>query len=293
MRTTALFRWGLTLLLLAPLALLSWLLTGGAGAIAAGTPEPLATIATVWGVLAPIVAVLLIVGGGLLNALAIRRGVRGVERVASGEWDAPAAPRGPRIIFPTGWEQSHPAAPTSRRLSRRALGGILAAALLVWALVIAWLLIVVQPLDASGGAIDLAETYAAWRPVSQSGFVVALVVWAAIALAAALALALLGRLPRPGLDRLLTPRRFAALAAILASALVVAAMPAHLTLGLSLGDDVRAAALGPVDIAASSAGSWVLLQSGVLLSAVAILIAVPPWRRSPRSGSSGEALTRG
>lgn len=292
MRATALFRWGLTCLLLAPLALLSWLITGGAGAIEPGTPEPLASIATAWGVLAPIVAVLLIVGGGLLNVLAIRRGVRGIERVASGEWDAPAPPSGPRIIFPSGWEQEHPAPPSSRRLSRRALGGILAAALLLWALVIAWLLIVVQPLDMSGGALDLAESYAAWGPVSQSGFVVAVVVWAVVAVAAVLGLLLLGRLPRPGLDTLLSPQRFVALAAILASALVVVALPAHLTLGVGLADDVNAA-LDTTTAPVSSAGSWLLLQSGVLFSAVAILVAVPSWRRAPRAGASGGLITRG
>lgn len=292
MRATALFRWGITCLLLAPLALLSWLITGGAGAIEPGTPEPLASIATTWGVLAPIVAVLLIVGGGLLNVLAIRRGVRGIERVASGEWDAPAPPSGPRLIFPAGWEQEHPAPPSSRRLSRRTLGGILAAALLLWALTIAWLLIVVQPLDMSGGALDLSQTYAVWGNVSQSGFVVAVVVWAVVALAAVLALAVVGRLPRPGLDRLLAPQRFIALAAVLASALVVVALPAHMTLGLSLIDDVDMA-LGTMTAPVSSAGSWLLLQGGVLFSAVAIIVAVPSWRRAPRSASSGGLITRG
>jgi hypothetical protein len=290
MRTTALFRWGMTCLLLAPLALLSWLLTSAIGSVE-GTPEPLATIVTASGILAPITAVLLIVAGGLLNTLAIRRGVRGVERLASGQWDAPSLPQGPRLIFPAGWEQSHPASEATHRSPRRMLGLALGAALLAWALVIAWLLTVRQPLDASGGSLDLAETYSAWRPVSQTGFVVAVVVWAALALLAVLALVLLGRLSRPGLDRLLTPVRFAALAAILASALVVAAMPAHLTLGLNLIDDVQSA-LGPRATNPSRAGSWLLLQGGVFFSALAILIAVPPWRRAPRSSSHGDLVAR-
>ena len=292
MRATALFRWGLTCLLLAPLALLSWLITGGAGAIRPGTPEPLATIATAWGIAAPVAAVLLIIAGGVLNALAIRRGVRSVERVANGQWDAPVAPSGPRIIYPAGWEQEHPAPPSSRRLSRRTLGGALAAALSLWVLVIGWLLVVVQPLDVSGGALDLGETYAAWGAVSQSGFVVAVVVWGVLAVAAVLVVVLLGWAPRPSLDTVLAPRRFVALVAILASALVAATIPAQMTIGLSLIDDVNVT-LDTTTAPVSSAGSWLLLQGGVLFSAVAIVVAVPSWRRAPRSDPSGGLLTRG
>lgn len=295
MPAAALFRWGLTCLLLAPLAFLAWLLAAGGGAaMQPSTPELVTALVTAWGVLAPIVAVLLVVAGGVLNALAIRRGVRGVERVATGDWDAPAPPRGPRIIFPAGWDESHPAPARSQRLSRRALGGILAAALLVWAGVIAWVLVAEHPLALAGGALGLGEVYAAWNPVSRSGFVVAVVVWAGLALVAALALALLGRMPRAGLDRLLAPRRFIALAAIAGSALVVAAMPAYLMLGVGLVDDLTTA-LGSRLGGGPSAGSWFVLQGGVALSALAILLTVPSWRRAPRRDPepSEGLITRG
>lgn len=293
MLATALFRWGLTCLLLAPLAFLSWLLSSGGGAaMQPSTPEPMAALATAWGVLAPTVAVLLVVAGGVLNALAIRRGVRGVERVANGDWDAPAPPRGPRIIFPAGWEERHPAPARSRRLPRRTLGAILAAALLVWAGVIAWMLVVEHPLALAGGTLGLDEVYAVWNPASRSGFVVAVIVWAVIALVAALALALLGRLPTPGLDLLLAPRRFIAFAAIAGSALVVAAMPAYVSLGIGLVDDIGDE-LGHLVSGGPSAGSWAVLQGGVALSALAILLTVPSWRRAPRSEPSGGLSTRG
>ena len=133
MRATALVRWGITCLLLAPLAFLSWLLSPGALVrLLPATPDVVVGVATAWGVIAPIVALLLVVAGAVLNVLAIRRGVRGVDRLASGEWDAPRLPSGPRIILPEGWESEHPTPASRRRVSRHALGTLLAGALLAW-----------------------------------------------------------------------------------------------------------------------------------------------------------------
>lgn len=292
MRATALVRWGITCLLLAPLAFLSWLLSADGRSMQTTTPEPIVALATTWGVLAPIVAVLLVLAGAVLNALAIRRGVRGVERVASGEWDASVPPRGPRLIFPGGWEETHPVPADPQRLSRRALSWVIAAGLLAWVAFVAWVLIVSHPLAIAGGQRDLGAVYDAWGPVSRSGFVVAVVVWMILAAVGILVVILAGRSARGGLERILAPRRFVAFAAVLASALTVAAMPAYLTLGVSLVDDVNAA-FGTRAGGGPSAGSWFVLQGGVALSALAILLTVPSWRRRPRAGSVDEAITRG
>jgi len=277
MRATALVRWGITCLLLAPLAFLSWLLSPGALVrLLPATPDVVAGVATAWGVIAPIVALLLIVAGAVLNGLAIRRGVRGVDRLASGEWDAPRLPSGPRVILPEGWEAEHPTPASRRRVSRRALGTLLAGALLVWAAIIAWVLTVEHPLALAGGALPLDAVYDVWQPASLSGFIVAVVVWAVLAVAVAVVLVLLGRMPRSGLDRVLAPRRFIALAAVIASALAVAAQPALLMLGVGLVDDLVAATGEPLG-GGWSAGSWHVAQWGIAFSAIAILVTVPRW----------------
>ncbi len=292
MRATAYFRWGMTCLLLAPLAFLGWLLSlGGGAALQPATPEPVVALARAWGALTPVLAVLLVLAGGVLNALAIRRGVRGVGRVASGDWDAPAMPSGPRIIYPAGWSDSHPAPAPRTRLPRRTLGVALAAALLAWVAVIGWMLVAGHPLAMAQGRLTLAEVYAAWSGAGQAGFVVAVVVWAIVALLAVLAIAALGLAPRPALDRLLAPRRFVALTAIVGSALVVAALPAYATLGGTLGDDLSAV-LGPVTGGGASAASWFVLHGGVLLSALAIVVTVAPWGRRARSGATGAVSPR-
>lgn len=289
MRASALFRWGLTCLLLAPLAFLSWLLSPGVTAPLQPTaPDVLVAVATTWGVLAPIVAVLLVLGGGALNLLAIRRGVRGLDRLTLPGGVTTDAAGAPRILYPDDWDEQHPNGHASgaRSLSRSTLGGILASALLVWALFIGWVLLVEHPLSFVGDALSLDQVYAAWNPVSRAGFFVSVTVWAAIAVLAALAIALLGRLPRPGLDRLLAPRRFTALTAILASALVVAAQPALFTLGISLVDDVNRV-LGSTVSGGPSAGSWHILQWGIAFSALAIVLTVPSWRRRRGTATDG------
>lgn len=302
MRATALFRWGLTCLLLAPLAFLSWLLSPGVTAPLQPTaPDVLVTAATTWGVLAPIIAVLLVLGGGALNLLAIRRGVRGLDRFtmggvqggsttdADGANNAPVPSRGgaPRILYPDDWEDQHPSGGEAgrRHLSRALVGAILAASLLAWALFVGWVLLVEYPLSFVGDALSLEQVYAAWNPASRAGFFVSVTVWTAIAVLAVLAIALLGRLPRPGLDRVIAPRRFIALTAILASALVVAAQPALFTLGISLVDDVNRV-LGSTVSGGPSAGSWHILQWGIAFSALAIVLTVPSWRhRRPHAAS--------
>lgn len=302
MRASALFRWGLTCLLLAPLAFLSWLLSPGVTAPLQPTaPDILVTVATTWGVLAPIVAVLLVLGGGALNLLAIRRGVRGLDRLtltggardADGTPGAPGASRSgaPRILYPDDWDEQHPDGHASgtRSLSRSSVGAILASALLIWAVYIGWVLLVEHPLSFVGDALSLEQVYAAWNPVSRAGFVVSVTVWAVLAVLSVLAIAVLGRLPRPGLDRLLAPRRFTALTAILASALVVAAQPALFTLGISLVDDLNRVLESTV-AGGPSAGSWHILQWGIAFSALAIVLTVPSWRR--RRGTEADATLR-
>ncbi|GAA1688302.1 hypothetical protein GCM10009792_05090 [Microcella alkalica] len=287
MRATALARWGITCFLLAPLAFLSWLLSPGALVrLLPATPDVVVAVATAWGVLAPIVALLLVVTGAVLNVLAIRRGVRGVDRLASGDWDAPRLPGGPRIILPEGWESEHPTPASRRRVSRRTLGTLLSGALLAWAAVIAWVLTVEHPLALAGGALPLGAVYDAWEPAGLAGFVVAVVVWAVLAVAAAVAVFLLGRMPRAGLDRVLAPQRFVALTAILASALAVAAQPALLTLGIGLVDDLAAATGEPLS-GGWSAGSWHVAQWGTAFSTLAILATVPRWSGALRRRVSG------
>lgn len=276
MRATALFRWGLTCLLLAPLAFLAWLLSPGTTTdMLPSTPESLVVIATTWGVLAPILAVLLVGGGALLNLLAIRRGVRGLDRVARGDWEAPTGSigPGPRIIYPADWELEHPSG-ERQRLPRSALGLGLAAALVAWAGFVGWVIVVEHPLALAGGARHLDAVYAAWNPVSRAGFAVAVVVWSILALIGVLVVALLARSRRPALDRLLRPHRFIAFAAITASAIAVAAQVPIVMLGMSLVDDLPGAENG------LSAGLWLVHMAGVSFSAAAILLTVPRWSGS-------------
>jgi hypothetical protein len=280
MRTTALFRWGLTSFLLAPLAILSWILSpSGAQAMQPTTHEVVVAIATSWGVFAPILAALLVITGALLFALAVRRGVRGVETIARGEWALAPPSNDPRIIVPPGWEQDHPSPMPSPRLSRRGLGAVLASGLLVWAAFIAWVLVAEHPRAVAGGGVPLNEVYATWNPVGQSGFIVAVAVWCLLATASVAAIVVLAYRHRVTRRRVLTERRFIALAAILASAIVVAAMPAYLTMGVSLPGDLAVAG-GGLARSGASAGSWLMLQGGIAFSVLAILVTVPSWRRS-------------
>jgi hypothetical protein len=285
MRATALFRWGLTCLLLAPLAFLAWALSPGGGErMQPSTPESIRALATGWGIVAPVLSVLLVLTGALLCALAIRRGVRGVERLARGEWTAPTASSAPRVIVPADWESTHPAKAPARRLSRRALGALLAVGLLSWAGVIAWVLLAGHPLSLARGALPLSSVYAAWNPVGRSGFIVAMIVWAALAVCAAAVVAVIGLRERSRFDAMVVPKRFAALAAILASALAIAAAVPYSMLGLSLLTDLAAIVAEPVQTG-PSAGSWFVVQGGIAFSAVAILLSVPSWQRAaPSSG---------
>jgi hypothetical protein len=265
MRTSGqLFRWGLTCLLLAPLALLAALVAGGAVGFA-------------W------LALALVLAGGAFNAAAIVRGVRristatimadldGVDLSQVGP-DAPR-PAGPiqprqRIIYPPGSE------PAPEPGLRRRVGLGAAAALLGLIAFGAYTLAVEQPLAIAQGQLTLDEVYAAWGTASRIGFTISLTIWILLSLAVVLAVAVIALLPAPAADRFLTPRRMLALACIAGSVIVVAAFPPSMTLGISLPDD-----LGVIVSPAQSPGSLAFGLIGVALSATAILLTVPDWRR--------------
>lgn len=283
MRATTLLRWGLACLLLAPLAFLAWLIGPRTGSDFATNASPTVTaLALGWTAAAPVIGLLLIVAGGVLNALAIRRGVRGVNRIAHGDWQAPELPSGPRLIFPAGWEDAHPARdPRRRGLSRRVLGPALSVGLVVLAAIALWVLAVEFPLGRSHG-LSLDEVRAAIGPASAAGDAVGIVLWAVVAVALSAIPAALGMLPNPALDRVLSPRRFAALGAVIGAAIIVATTPLFFTIGISLADSVPPYAGG------SSVGSWLLGQVGIGLCAAAILLTVPRWPGavSPRAAAS-------
>lgn len=268
MRSTGqLFRWGLACLLLVPVALIG-------SFVASGSPVLL------WVALA-----LILIGGGF-NAAAV---VRGIRRVGSGALmtsldgmtpaDRSAVPDGAepivpqqRIIFP-----DDAAPPPARRGLRRTVG--LAAALALIGLIGfgVFVLTVSQPLAIAQGELTLDEVYAAWGTVSRVAFTVALTIWVVLSLAAVVGVALIALLPSLSADQLLTWQRMLALACIAGSAIVVASLPAYFSMGISLADDLPVATSG-----AQSAATLAFGLTGVALSAVAILLTVPDWRRRTR-----------
>lgn len=270
MRSTGqLFRWGLTCLLLVPVA--------GSGWFAAGAAD--GAVGFLWLALA-----LVLLGGGL-NAAAI---VRGVRRVGSGEFmtsldgmtpadrtaGSPAEPIVPRqrIIFP---DDDLPLAPD--RGLRRRVGLAAASALLGLIAFGGYALAIEQPLAIAQGQLTLDEVYAVWNTASRVGFTISLTIWIVLSLAVTLGVAVLALLPAFAADRILTPRRMLAAACIAGSAIVVAAWFPHLSIGISLPDDLPFPAAG-----VQSPASLAFGLTGVALSAIAILLTVPDWRRAPR-----------
>ena len=254
MHAAALFRWGLTCLLLVPFTLLAaWSL--GISALA-------------WAALA------LLLLGGALNLAAIGRGLGGLRQSALDEGRStahhPVEPR-QRILYPFEPE------PLPDPRVRRRIGTGSALALLGLIAFGAWTLAIAQPLTITQGRLTLEETYAAWNDVSQTTFVIALAIWVLAGVALAGAVAALGLIDGPTIERVLAPRRFLALAAIVGSVIVVASFPASLALGISLPDDVPFMASG-----SQGPESMAFRLLGYLLSATAILLTVPSWRpRSP------------
>ena len=267
--TGQLFRWGLTCLLLAPVAGFGWFAAGAADA----------AVGFLW------VALALVLLGGALNAAAI---VRGVRRVGEGALltsldgmtpadraaDSSAEPIVPRqrIIFP---DDDLPPAPD--RGLRRRVGLAAAAALLGLIAFGAYSMAIEQPLAIAQGQLTLDEVYAVWNTASRIGFTIALTIWVVLALAVVLGVAVLALLPAIAADRILTPRRMLAAACIAGSAIVVAAWFPYLSIGISLPDDLPFASGG-----VQSPASLAFGLTGVALSAIAILLTVPDWRRTPR-----------
>ena len=275
MRTTGeLFRWGLTCLLLAPLGFIAAFTAGGSAAFA-------------WFAWFALGLVLL---GGALNAWAL---VRGVRRVGSAGLmttldgmtpvdraqaqqpgdaaDEPIAPR-QRIIF-----ADDDVVPPPDRGLRRRVGLSAASALLGLIAFGAYTLAIEQPLAIAQGQLTLDEVYAVWETASRVGFTISLTIWILLSLAVVVGIAALALLPAVAADRILTPRRMLATACIAGSAIVVAAVPPYMTLGISLPDDMPFFASG-----VQSPGSLLFGLTGVALSATAILLTVPSWRRIRR-----------
>lgn len=277
-RSGELFRWGLTCLLPAPVAVVA--------AFTAGW-EP----GFLW------LALALVLLGGVLNAAALVRGVKGA---ATGELIAEldgmvmadgspaggasastgsAAPR-QRIILVDGTVvgeagtgpalQPGPEA----RAQRRLIGLSAATALLGLIAFGAWSMAIADPLFIAQGQLTLDEVYAIWNPASRVSFTVGLTIWIALSLAIALGVALLALLPSVAADRVLTPRRMLAAACIAGSVIVVAAFVPSFTIGISLPDDLPFFAAG-----APSPASLAFGLIGVALSAAAILLTVPRWGR--------------
>ena len=255
MRAAALFRWGLTCLLLVPFTLLAWWVLPVGASLG-------------W------VALALILVGGALNLAAVARGLRGLSpRELDGEGGAASTPLEPRqrILYPFEPE------PLPDPAVRRRIGAGAALALLGLIAFGAWTLAIEQPLAIAQGQLTLEETYAAWGNVSQTGFFVALTIWVLLGLVLAGGLAVLGRLDGPTLERVLAPRRFLALSAIVGSVIVTAAFVPYFGVGISLPDDLPFPAFGT-----QSLGSIVFGMLGFALSATAILLTVPSWRaRTP------------
>jgi hypothetical protein len=256
MRAAALFRWGLTCLLLVPFTLLAWWTLRFGAALG-------------W------LALALILLGGALNLAAVARGLRGLSpRELDGAERGPSTPLEPRqrILYPVEAE------PLPDPAVRRRIGTGAALALLGLIAFGAWTLAIEQPLAIAQGRLSLEETYAAWGAVAQTGFFVALTIWVLLGLVLAGGIAVLGRLDGPTLERVLAPRRFLALAAIVGSVIVTAAFAPYIGVGISLPDDLPFPAF-----ATQSPGSVAFGVLGFALSATAILLTVPSWRSRSRS----------
>ncbi len=284
-RSGELFRWGLTSLMLAPVSAVGWFAAGGRDE----------AVAFLW------LALALVVAGGVLNALAVVRGVKGA---VSGElmaeldgiivpdtsaWPDAAGgtgadtPRAPRIILvdgtvvgeSTGTPAMQPG-PEVRR-QRRLIGLSAASALLGLIALGAWAMSVEQPLAIAQGQLSLDEVYAIWGTASRVGFTIALSIWIIVALAITLVVAVLALLPSIAADRILTPRRMLATACIAGSVIVVAALPPYFSMGISLPDDMPFMAGGEASPLSTAFG-----LTGVALSAAAIVLTVPRWRARSR-----------
>lgn len=280
MRATDLLRAGIACLLLAPLFFIAWVVSpSGAAAIAPGTAEGMAAIMLVWGTVAPFIGLLLVIAGGVLNVLAVRAGVRRLERVALGAGGADAAGAveevGPRIriLDAQGREIGGPEdeGPARAPIDRRIVGVLLAAGLGVLIVVGVVVLLAGIPGQLAPG-IPLGEVYAAWGGVGTSGFIVGVVLWTVLAVLLSLVVVVVALRRGAGLDRLLPPRRFAALACVLGSVIIVASGAPAFVVAEELGDVL---ALGG---ATTTTAGWALGQLGIALSVAAILIAVPRWR---------------
>lgn len=277
-RSGDLFRWGLACLMLAPVAATGWF--AGAG-----------EYTFLW------LALALVIAGGVLNALAIVRGVKGAvtgELIA--ELDGMVMPDGsPTAGGQTGTELGAPrqrvilidgtvvgeagTGPAPRpgpeaRAQRRVIGLSAVAALLGLIALGAWALAVEQPLAIAQGQLTLDEIYAVWSTASRVAFTIALTIWIIVALAITLVITVLALLPSVAADRILTPRRMLATACIAGSVIVVAALPPHFSIGISLPDELPFMAGG-----VASPLSTVFGLTGVALSATAILLTVPRWKR--------------
>ncbi|QOD93048.1 hypothetical protein [Chryseoglobus sp. 28M-23] len=256
MRAAALFRWGLTCLLLVPFTLLAWWVLPFGAALG-------------W------LALALILLGGALNLAAVARGLRSLSpRELGGADSAASTPLEPRqrILYPFEPE------PLPDPAVRRRIGAGAALALLGLIAFGAWTLAVEQPLAIAQGQLTLEQTYAAWGTVSQTGFFIALTIWVLLGLVLAGGLAVLGRLDGPTIERVLAPRRFLALAAIVGSVIVTAAFVPYIGVGISLPDDLPFPAFG-----VQSPGSTAFGMLGFALSATAILLTVPSWRPRTRT----------
>ena len=279
-RSGELFRWGLTSLMLAPVSAVGWFAAGGRDE----------AVAFLW------LALALVIAGGVLNALAVVRGVKGAvsgelmaeldgmavpEGAGAATSDDPAAAR-PRIILVDGTVVGEPgSSPTARpgpeAPGRRRLIGLGAAAALLGLIALgAWSMAVEQPLAIAQGQLTLDEVYAVWSTASRLTFQVGLTIWIVLSLAIVLGVAILALLPSVAGDRILTPRRMLALACLAGSVIVVAAWGPYFSVGNSLPDELPFPAGG-----VQSPASLVFGLTGVALSAAAILLTVPRWGRRP------------
>lgn len=283
-RSGELFRWGLTSLMLAPVSAVGWFAAGGRDE----------AVAFLW------LALALVIAGGVLNALAVVRGVKGA---VSGElmaeldgiivpdtsaWPDAAGgtgadtPRAPRIILvdgtvvgeSTGTPAMQPG-PEVRR-QRRLIGLSATSALLGLIALGAWAMSVEQPLAIAQGQLTLDEVYAVWSTASRLTFQVGLTIWVVASLAIALGVAVLALWPTIAADRYLVPRRMLALACVAGSVIVVAAGGPYFSVGNSLPDELPFPASG-----VQSPASLVFGLTGVALSAAAIVLTVPRWGRRP------------
>lgn len=280
MRALFLLRAGIACLLLAPVLFIAWIVSpGGDAAIAPGTSDATTSVMLGWGTAAPLIGLLLLIAGGVLNVLAVRAGVRRLERVAAGadaESLTEAAPR-IRILDAQGREiggegdEGLARAPADRRV----VGGMLAAGLIALAALGIGVLLVGIPQQLAPG-IPLGGIYERWGGVGSSGFIVGVVLWAALAVLLALVVAVAGLRRSVALNRLLPARRLAVLACVLGSVVVVASGAPAFVVAQELSD-----VLGTGGATTTAAG-WAYGQLGIALSAAAILIAVPRWRATRR-----------